>query len=105
MFRFTLPIALGLLAMPALAQQQPTEKQQLDAFQVQGTNALAALRTTVDDRNMTIAALAQQNTALKDNLASMTKDRDSVKTSNDTLTKQVADLEAKLGGAKEPEKK
>lgn len=105
MKKFVLPVVLGLFAVPALAQQA-TEKQQLDAYQAQASNAVAALRITVDDRDGVITALSQQNQQLKDNLASMTKDRDSVKSSNDTLTKQVADLQGRLDTiTKEQEKK
>lgn len=92
--KFVLSAALCLLTIPAFAQSA-TEKQQLDALQAQGTNALSALRVTVDDRDGVIVALQQQNQQLKDNLASMTKDRDNVKASNDTLTKQVEDLTKK----------
>jgi septal ring factor EnvC (AmiA/AmiB activator) len=102
--RFVLPVVLGLLAAPAMAQQA-TEKQQLDALQAQALNAVSNLRQTIDDRDTTNAALRQQAETLKDNLASMTKDRDSVKASNDTLTKQVADLQAKMDAEIKTEKK
>lgn len=102
--RFVLPVVLGLLAAPAMAQQA-TETQKLDALQAQILNGASALRVTVDDRDSVIFALQQQAAALRDNLASMTKDRDSVKASNDTLTKQVSDLQAKVDAEIKAEKK